>query len=363
MEEKKRLCRVSGATALLLGLCAAAANLVMLFFAYDETLLFFEQGLPLQLFLALVGFGCLAALLLLLLLRKAEAPARLPSPGGFHTLLSALCGFFLAATVAMQAIYFVCKLDPGVYAFEQSHLWMLVTGGKKFLLADGLQMLSLLLAIPAGLYFLFPAFSDKPKTGARTVFGVCFVLWALAQTMVANFRVEAIPMNSPLRLEPMLAGLAAALYVLAEMRFLVGKGRLNLLFSAATVGLIFAGGYGLTVVVLTVAGKLPAGLTTLYAAVYLLLGCCIAARMLCTGRLFESEEIPASAAAATPAAPAKKPAPQTPAPNSEPETEPTAPSEPAAPENDPFLEQLMDAFAEEEPAANEAPLAFPDEKE
>lgn len=362
MEEKKRLCRVSGVTALLLGFCIAAANLVMFFFAYDEALLFFKRGLPLQLFLGLTAFGCLVALLFLLLLRKAEAPARLPSPGGLHTLLSALCGFFLVATVAMQVIYFVCKLDPGAYSFESSHLWILLSGGGKFVLADGLQMLSLVLAVPAGLYFLFPAFSDKPKTGARTVFGVCFVLWALAQTMIANFRVESVPMNSPLRLEPMLAGLAAALYILAEMRFLVGKGRLNLLFGGAAVGLIFSGGWGLTVVVLTLAGKFSAGLTTLYAIVYLLFGCCIAARMLRTGRLFEAEA-PVRIAPVAPAAPVKTPAPESAEPKEEPETASAPESDAPEAEKDAFLEQLMDAFGEEEPTANDAPLSFPDEKE
>ena len=365
LEEKRRLCRVSGVTVFVAGLLAAAANLLMLTFFYDNDLRLFERGLPLKLFFALLLLGCLLAVCFPLLFRKAEAPEWLPAPGTVGTLLSALCGFFLLATVGMQVVYLVCKLDPGNYSVEYSRLMQLVTGGKQFVLADGLQMLSLILALPASLYFLFPAFSDKPETAPRVIFGTCFVLWALAQTMVANFRVETIPMNSPLRLEPMLAGVGAALWLLSEMRFLVGKGKLGLLFAGATVGAIFAGGYGLTVVALTAMGKISAGLQTVYGAVYLLLGCCIAARMLCAARLVDGapETEPAPVQEALPekeASVAAEPAP----------TEKAADAAPAedaadasAPEKDAFLEQLLGAFGEEEPAANDAPLAFPDEKE
>ena len=282
VEDPRKLYRTCLGAGVLLVLLVTVCKTAMLGLAYDYEMRFFERGIPLYLLEGLVAVTTLFAVAGLFLFRKSDFGRTLPSPGSAETLFSALCGFFLFATVIMQVIYTVSGLELGRYTVENSYLYrqiMKFTGGQitgKADLGQTLHSLAILCAIPGGIYFLYAAFSERPKKKKRAILGLFFLLWALFCLLVVNFDM-VIPMNSPERLGPLTAFLAVMLFATAEVRFHLGKGKISLLYCAGMLALLFGFSDGLPTLLYSFAGRLEMGVSTIYAcaelsiAVYALL--------------------------------------------------------------------------------------------
>lgn len=271
-----------------------AWQVVMMGFFYDSQLHFFEEGA------ALTVLQCLVVLVLLLaavggvlLSRKSvRCSGTLPALSSAEALLSALCGFFLLATVIMQLIYSVSGLDVEKYDISRSvFLAFLSRTGESAVLSQTLQSVALLCALPGSFYFLYPAFSEKPKESVRAAFGLFFLVWAALSVLVTNFQMD-IPMNSPERLGSMAALVCILLFTVSEQRFLYGRGKLGALYATGTLAMAFAFADGLSSLLYAFAGRLEMGISTIYACVELSLALYAAVRLLSFAKLtlFQSRE-------------------------------------------------------------------------
>ena len=251
---------------LLVTVCRGA----MLGTAYDYALHFFEAGLPLQLLNGLTAVTVLLAFSGILLFRKSDADGYYPAPSSAETLFSALCGFFLIATVIMQCIYTVSGLEIGRYTVENSWFIQLFRSFRAGTPAGNsetgqtLQFLALAAAIPGGIYFLYTAFLEKPKRGKQAGLCLFFLMWTAFCLLVVNFDVS-LPMNSPERLGPIAAFLSAMLFAASEMRYLLGKGRLSLIFFSGLLTMLFCFSDALPTILFSFAGRFNMGISTIYA--------------------------------------------------------------------------------------------------
>ncbi len=262
-----RLYRGVFAVGIALVLLVTVCRTAMFGVAYDYEMRFFERGPAEGLLAALTALALLFCLAGLLLFRGKGKGEPYPAPSSTGTLFAALAGFFLLATVIMQAIYAVSGLDVGRYSVEDSWFWHLFTGNR--LQSDAgqtLQFLALAVAVPAAAYFLYTSFAEKPKATPRAVLGIFFLLWCALEMLVLNFDMS-IPMNSPERLGPLVAFLSAMLFAAAELRWIVGRGRLSLLFTAGMMTLLFCFSDAVPTLLFSFAGRFPMGISTIYTCV------------------------------------------------------------------------------------------------
>lgn len=289
---------VGCALVLLVTVCRGA----MLGTAYDYALHFFEEGLPLQLLNVLTAVTVLLAFSGILLFRKSDADGYYPAPSSAETLFSALCGFFLIATVIMQCIYTVSGLEVGRYTVENSWFMQLFrsfrTGTPVGNSETGqtLQFLALAAAIPGGIYFLYTAFLEKPKRGKQAGLCLFFLVWTALCLLVVNFDV-ALPINSPERLGPLAAFLSAMLFATSEMRYLLGKGRLSLSFFSGLLTMLFCFSDALPTILFSFAGRFDMGISTIYACAELSISLYALLRLRSFRR--QADSVPAEPAAET----------------------------------------------------------------
>ena len=200
-------------------------------------------------------------------------------------LLSAFGGVLLLFTTLLQILAGVFGADAGKYSIATSPLGSLLGQSGKTDILGTVQLIALVLAIPAGLYFFLSAIRKNMKKSPRILLGCTAVLWSLAQAVLANFYVSAYPMNSPLRLIPMVTGVFTALYLLAEIRCITGRGKSGLFAASGFLAVGSSLIYVLSEGILTILGVQKIGLGTVYTLISFFLALYIGARMLAACRL------------------------------------------------------------------------------
>lgn len=97
-------------------------------------------------------------------------------------------------------------------------------------------------------YFLLTAFSINRYSKMKTVFGIVTILWHVVFLLVIYFDMTR-PMNAPIRLMFQFAILTSMLYIIAEMRFLLGiaKPRFFMAISFITIIMIMSAAIPMTV--------------------------------------------------------------------------------------------------------------------
>ena len=176
---------------------------------------------------------CFVSARVLPIKKKADA---LKSSSRGIPLVSALCGFFLVATVIMQIIMMLnhsLQSDAGKYQ------------GK-------LHYLALVLAIPAAFYFLYSIFAEKESRKVKAVLGITLMLWCMACIIVTYLYIE-IPINSPERVLSIISFIALMLFFTEEIRYFLGKPLPRLYCALALCAFVVSVGNSLPLIILSVA--------------------------------------------------------------------------------------------------------------
>lgn len=178
---------------------AAAAQTIYFLRDYDESLYLYHYGATPYVF-----YGICAAVLALLffsflVIPSEEAPMTLAKPGRMINFTALLCGFFLAASILLYAIYALSGIETDM---------------------STLHLAAILTALPASLYFFITAFSAQPSRKTLILFGFFVVIWAILFLLYIYFDMS-IPLTSPMRPMNYLSLFMIMSYFLLELRFLL----------------------------------------------------------------------------------------------------------------------------------------------
>ena len=272
-------CVLSGLVFCLLSLIATA---LLYGFGYEPDKLLFKNGIAVKLYSVLVLLVALFGVAVLFLLRRAPGTDMEAAGKRSSTLqiLMMVCGFAVLSTLIAEIACTLLGVTAGQFSIDGSILAVL-TGRSRTLTVNGnIHLLLWILTVPAALFFILPGLMPRLSDTARALFGMAAALWALLFALGANLYTESFPMNSPLRLMPLLAGTATALFFTADVRFLVGRGRTNLLVAAGIPAMTACLIYALPELALTFAGYYELGIGSVYAIAFLCAGIVIIARLI-----------------------------------------------------------------------------------
>ena len=197
--------------------------------------------------------------------KKRCSQITLPERRGALQIMRIFAGF---ALIAIPAIFAVFKL----YGFE---------AGKY---QGNANLFAMLLAVPASLYFLFPGIADRFSEFLQTLFGMCFVGFAILSAITTHsYMFEGL--TSPVRHFALISFLAMILFIMYEIRFFAAKPLPNMYLACAGLALFFCGTNGLPRLILTLIGEMKVSIQTMYA----FLEVTVALYALCRILLFLSE--------------------------------------------------------------------------
>lgn len=238
---------------------AACVQLFLLLTDYDFTLGLYNSGSTLpSLFAVLLLVAVTALLTLPLVGRKIAMAPALPPVGRGLTFISALTGFALIATVVMQ-------LFLGLAFNTELEGW-------KSSLAAVLGVAMLIFAAPSAAYFIVMAVRRDPYRRSTTALGFCPVLWSATYLMCVYFDTSTT-LNNPLRIIEQAALISIMVFLLMELRYLIGRASPHLYMMFGMITLVMVTASSLPTLILTLAMKMPVSVDTIYDAAKL----CIAA--------------------------------------------------------------------------------------
>lgn len=110
-----------------------------------------------------------------------------------------------------------------------------------------------LLSLGVFAYFLLTAFSLHRCSVMKTVFGIIAILWHVVFLLVIYFDMTR-PINAPIRLMFQFAILASMIYLIVEMRFLLGIAKPRLFMSVSFISIIIIMSAALPMTVCAIAG-------------------------------------------------------------------------------------------------------------
>ncbi|MBE6672039.1 MAG: hypothetical protein E7599_00755 [Ruminococcaceae bacterium] len=189
----------------------------------------------------------------------------LPERRGALQIIRIFTGFALLAVPVLYLIF-------SMYSFELG----------KF--QGSANLLAMILAVPASLYFLFPGITDRFSEFLQIVFGICLIGFAVFSLITTHvYMYEGL--TSPIRACNLLSLVALMLFILYEVRFFASKPLPNLYLACAGLALYFCATNGIPRLIATVAGDMEVSLQTIYACMEAMIAMYAACRML----LFLSE--------------------------------------------------------------------------
>ena len=204
MKKKYTFARIFYAVFTVLATLAGAAGLTLLYIKNADpvdidgnyqTVLLKSNGYT----AAFIAFACCAVVILALsclIYRKASAPTDETVPKNLSTFVCAVCGLFVLATAVMQ------------FVMDTAH----TPYGNKTL-----SYIMAVLAIPAALYFLWPAIAGKCQKGLRMFFGITVAAWLCCTALALHFFMDDF-LNSPTRVVSMLSCCFLIFFFLADVR-------------------------------------------------------------------------------------------------------------------------------------------------
>lgn len=234
-------------------------RLVVLLYDYDYELGLYKSDAVLPQIFRAVLIVCVAALLTTIKAGgQAGLPGRLLPVGRLLTFISALAGFSMFATVVMQLLM---KLS-----FEIS------LQGWKSTLASGLEVAMQVFALPSALYFIVMAVRQNPYRPSTAALGFFPVLWAAAYLMCVYFDTSTT-LNNPLRILEQASLIMVMVFMLMELRCLVGKAKPHIYITFGMIVMVMVTSASLPTFLLTLAMKMKVSVDTIFDATKL----CIAA--------------------------------------------------------------------------------------
>lgn len=225
-------------SALSLALTAAAGVLFTVMFSvmmvklYEPDVHYFKLDTPwFDLLVAgVVIFGAAVALLSLLM-KKGD----LPTDNKIGVAVT------VAGILAGAGMLYYALTD--LRAILSSEIWSETAGyvsGTGALFANRfntVRTLSDIFAVTAALYFLLPAFKSRPAHPARVVCGFGGVVFFIFRLLVLYYDVST-PINSPVRMFDQMATVAAMLFLVYELRFLLSDPRPRIYVPIAAVSFV-----------------------------------------------------------------------------------------------------------------------------
>jgi len=202
-----------------LSVLVIALRTVSLYSCYDASLGLYDNGAVLPVIVNIVTVVSLIVIagFPFVVDKNAKLPINLPKVGRFITFASSLCGFTLLITLVFQ---FIVGVD-----------FMGVS-----MLSAGLKLVMLISSVPAAMYFLVIAVKDSPKKNIMALLGFFPTLWTALYLMCVYFDKSSVIAN-PVRIMTQLSLIAAMVYFLFELRFLVGRARPRYYLTFANVAL------------------------------------------------------------------------------------------------------------------------------
>jgi hypothetical protein len=244
---------------------SAAVQLMLLLTDYDFTLGLYNSGSVLPETFAVLLLAAVAILLTLPIIgKKTELPSVLPPVSRGLTFVSALTGFALIATVVMQLFMNL--------TFEIS------LEGWKSILAAALEIAMLVFALPSAGYFIIMAIRREPYRRSTAALGFFPVLWAASYLMCVYFDTSTT-LNNPLRIIEQAALIALMVFMLMELRTLIGRAKPHLYMMFGMIALVMITASSLPSLILTLAMKMSVSVDTIYDAAKLCLAAYIAVRL------------------------------------------------------------------------------------
>lgn len=227
-------------------------RLLVLIFDFDFNLGLYKPDAVLpQVFAAFLVFVIIALLFSIKIGNDARLPDKLPPVSRLLTFISALAGFSMLATVAMQLIMKV--------SFE------ITLTGWKSTLASGLELAMQVFALPTALYFIVMAVRQNPYRASTAALGFFPVLWAAAYLMCVYFDTSTT-LNNPLRILEQASLVVVMAYLLMELRCLVGKARPNLYIAFGMILMVMVASSSLPTFLLTIARRMNLSVDTMFDA-------------------------------------------------------------------------------------------------
>ncbi len=284
---EKKLHRIVGIATAIFIICAVIGAIwcLSLFLFNTDTLgttglHFFASGsshVVLQLFRSnalTTGFWALGIFIALLALfiaiimvvgKKRCSQTILPERRGALQILRIFTGFALLAIPVIYTVFTLNGFEVGKFQ-----------GTANFV--------AMIMAIPASLYFLFPGIADRFSEFLQTLFGICFIVFAILSAVVTHsYMFEGL--TSPVRTLNLLSLLAMMLFMLYEIRFYAAKPIASMYLASAGLAIFFCGINGLPRLILTAIGEMKVSVQTMYACLEITVALYAACRVL----LFLSE--------------------------------------------------------------------------
>ncbi len=211
----------------------AAALSIMMVTLYEPDVHYFKNDTP--------WFGLLvgaliaviaAAFLLSLTQKKGSLASEYPYAGKAELSASIIAGFALLIFAVSE---FRTVLFTDIY--NASHEY--VTGTARLFAGrfNSVTTVSAIFAVIGAVYFLLPVFSRSEKKNARVCLGCALTVFFIFRLLVLYYDI-ATPINSPLKMFDQISIVAVMLYIILELRFLLGEPKPRLYVPLATVAFI-----------------------------------------------------------------------------------------------------------------------------
>ena len=216
--------------------------------------------------LCVTVFALLASIAVLMGLRICPcSQITLPERRGALQIIRIFTGFALLAIPVIYSVFYMYGFDIGKYQ-------------------GNINLVAMIFALPASLYFLFPGITDRFSEFLQTVFGLCFIVFTILSLATTHvYMYEGL--TSPVRTQNLLSLTAMMLFVLYEIRFFASHPLPNMYMASAGAAVFFCFVNALPRLILTLLGEMPVSVQTIYA----FLECMIAIYAVCRLMLFLSE--------------------------------------------------------------------------
>ncbi len=228
---QSRLYKILYALVFLMTVFGAVLSTRLYMLHLDEELLMFNKCTESIVFTALslaVGVLCLFVLLAQRLFDKAD---RNTSWGGVFTMLFSSFIFFFLIAYSLVYLYGTYKNGWNIGVIE---------------------VLNIILPILSGMYFFVPVVKAEANKSRLAIFGIIFAVFLIFTVFTVHYSSSTVLMNSPVRIGSLLSCLSVMLFILSEVRYVLG-----IASSSMYIGFGFACSY------FTITSTLPVILLTL----------------------------------------------------------------------------------------------------
>lgn len=226
-----------------IGLVLVAEQTYMISALFEVEVYHYEYGniLPDIFNYVLVAVVVAAIAMPFIFTRKKSLHTTMGRESTVTVVFAALVAFFVL-WVGLATLYDVVMESKDVLVATQSR-------------TRSFRVLQAILSLPMFAYFVLTAFSVEKHVGAKTILGILAIVWHIIFLLVLYFDT-AIPLNCPLRYMFQFAVVASMMYLVYEIRFLLGISKSKLYVAISCISATLCAVASLPVIITGITGKL-----------------------------------------------------------------------------------------------------------